>query len=219
MLSILLCTGRAADMDDFTYTMDGPGSSPPRKKATSLGSGKRKVAKLQIGAPSDFRHESHMGYDEVAGLDIDRYQQEFQMMAQPPSPTTVSGSQTREIGRTPSGAVKRKPVPSLHSDSATFITDGSAALAYVAETSTPPTTVAQRLSVSRSPVRDRTRSRPQQRNSVSGSGSSPVSKKPLVPLLGESSGGSDNAYYVTQTAKIRFEGAMAEIENALKAND
>lgn len=45
---------------------------------------------------------------------------------------------------------------------------------------------------------------------------SPVSKKPLVPLLGQQRSENPNNLYVTETAKLRFDGALAEIEKALK---
>ena len=64
MLDILLCTGRGAHVDDYAnpYGL----SSGPGSKRSFGGSTKRKVSKIQIGSPTDFRHESHMGYDDVS---------------------------------------------------------------------------------------------------------------------------------------------------------
>lgn len=65
MLSILLCTGRSSH-DALDYPSYSLAEESPRKKPSFSSSRKgSKISKLQIGAPSDFRHESHMGYDEV----------------------------------------------------------------------------------------------------------------------------------------------------------
>lgn len=70
MLNMFLCTGRG-QVDDYDYNfgaVDSPSRSPSRKKGSFGASGKRRatITKLQISAPSDFRHESHMGYEEVS---------------------------------------------------------------------------------------------------------------------------------------------------------
>lgn len=71
MLNIFLCTGRTAvpeNDDDFAFeavTTSNAAGTPSRVKKGSLTMGKKKSVKLQIGAPTDFKHESHMGYEEV----------------------------------------------------------------------------------------------------------------------------------------------------------
>ncbi|KAG9011092.1 hypothetical protein FRB94_009235 [Tulasnella sp. JGI-2019a] len=81
MLNLFLCSSRSAMEDDEgDFTLNTPvGGSPPRKK-NSMGKGKKNVIKgLQIGSPTDFKHENHMGYDEIANMDVARYQEEMRI--------------------------------------------------------------------------------------------------------------------------------------------
>ncbi|KIO34602.1 hypothetical protein M407DRAFT_88496 [Tulasnella calospora MUT 4182] len=217
MLSILLCTGRSGH-DAIDYPSYSLAEEGPRKKSSFSSSRKgSKISKLQIGAPSDFRHESHMGYDEVAGFDIDEYQQRIQtrpvqqLQQQSPSPTSQSFSQN--LNRSPSIArspVKRKPAPpALPIDEATSrntptMGNGSPANRV---SGSPTESKYTKTSPPQSPARST--------YSASQPPSLSISKKALVPLFGEG-GGNSNAPYVTETAKIRYDGAMAEIERALK---
>lgn len=216
MLSILLCTGRSSH-DALDYPSYSLAEESPRKKPSFSSSRKgSKISKLQIGAPSDFRHESHMGYDEVAGFDIDEYQQRIQTrfvqqpQQQSPSPTSQSFSQN--LNRSPSVSrlpVKRKPAPPTLpideiSKNTPTIGNGSSAKRV---SGSPTESKYARSSPPQSPARST--------YSASQPPSLSISKKALVPLFGEP-GGNSNAPYVTETAKIRYDGAMAEIERALK---
>lgn len=56
-------------LDDEAFAFETSQSPPPRNKklsSGSRGSRKKSTAKLVIGAPTDFKHESHMGFDEVS---------------------------------------------------------------------------------------------------------------------------------------------------------
>ncbi|KAG9016644.1 hypothetical protein FRB90_002711 [Tulasnella sp. 427] len=215
MLSIFLCTGRSGhnDLDYSAFSLDG---EAPRKKPSFSSRKGSKISKLQIGAPSDFRHESHMGYDEVAGFDIDGYQQRMQMnLAQQPqqqSPSPTSQSFSQNLNRSPSAArspVKRKPAPVAlpieEEISMKTPTRGNGSPA-IRGSGSPTESKYGRTSPPQSPARST--------YSASQPPSLSISKKALVPLFGE--GSSSNAPYVTETAKIRYDGAMAEIERALK---
>jgi len=208
MLNLFLCTGRTAVQDndgDLSYAV--PTYDPPPRKKASLT--KKKTVKLQIGSPTDFKHESHMGYSEIAGLDVAQYQQEVALriaqMAQttpdaaptlrpqPPSQPQIPSYLPSSFSPSPprrSNTVKRKPVPSM--------IDPPSGRQPIPEIPTPEPSPTRSISLSRA-------------------GDANVTKA-LVPLLGDGSAGSLTSAgpYVTQTAKLRFDGVLTEIENALR---
>ncbi|KAG8880971.1 hypothetical protein FRB97_000295 [Tulasnella sp. 331] len=111
MLNLFLCTSRSAiEEDDGDYTWNTSSNSPPRKK-NSMGKGKKAVIKgLQIGAPTDFKHENHMGYDEIANMDVARYQEEMRIrIAQMTQAGTVISASFPQVSQ----ATPREPANAL----------------------------------------------------------------------------------------------------------
>ncbi|KAG8686701.1 hypothetical protein FRC11_008514 [Ceratobasidium sp. 423] len=81
---------------------------------------KKRILKGSIGAPTGFRHEGHMGTDNMmaptGSWDLDQWKAELEkhMQVQPTEPTPVSAPTTVGVSRANSmTSPRRKPVPSL----------------------------------------------------------------------------------------------------------
>ncbi|EJD48976.1 hypothetical protein AURDEDRAFT_112720 [Auricularia subglabra TFB-10046 SS5] len=209
MLSFLCHSPRP---EDFDY--DGPQATRvPRRMSLSTSPRKKKrIEKLSIGAPTDFKHERHIGSDLVVPAEMfeaDKWRREVhrnhptltarpQSLAPPPAPPALApprraslpfdSSQAQQQDRleSPSAPVKRKPIP-----------------AYLDETASvsPFPTIAPRPQLQQ-----------QQQQSAA------QRQKELVRLLDTLPEGRDaeDPLLVTKTTKARFDGAMREIAQALR---
>jgi len=224
MLNIFLCSSRSALQDeDFTYAIETPAGTSPSRKKTSLNVGRKKAAKMQIGSPTDFKHENHMGYDEIAGMDIAKYQKEMEMRIAQMTQTTSVIAPSFPTQERQDQDVQQQSQQQQQQQYNNFTELASGRRTPSSTSSSPQraTTVKRKpvpsVIIASSSSESGEIPSPLPSPSVSIGRSAPASvKKPLVPLLGDKAGRTP---YVTQTAKIRWDGAMSEIEKALREQD
>ncbi|KAF8575431.1 hypothetical protein K439DRAFT_1623605 [Ramaria rubella] len=230
MLSLLTCSAsRFDDLDPYpglSYPDVSPPSSPLRQRRSSKSfsfiirpaTKKRRVAKMSIGTPTDFRHDFHLGKD-VAGdgminlWDTTRWQQELEKesrsslpssLASSIAPSTTPSAKPNASKRNSITPQKRKPVPSLVPD----IPDLPFPAPVPCDIPLPPSPTTSECLSEESPAY---------------MSSEPASEpEPLVPLLDSpcrAPSTDGEKPYVSDAAKKRWDDAMDEIAQALKEDD
>ncbi|KAG8969451.1 hypothetical protein FRC03_002727 [Tulasnella sp. 419] len=196
-----LCNGRYhVDDDEQSITYDQSPSTSPRKNRLE----KKKITKLVIGTPTDFKHNGHMGYDELSNPQVWGDVEKDIVLRLPdtstsprstalslPSPTSTEpfGSLTN----TANSSVRRKPAPQVAGS-----IRSQASVSY--STDYPGQYTATGSARSRRPSASQEPHNPQ-----------------LIPTMGtNTSRNGPESHYATQAAKMRWDGNMAEIDQAVK---